>query len=326
MYDSLIYGNGLSIAIFNRLKSQGQISSVDRYLDLNIFISELVKSKPYSRIRRIFDELFDESKPEKVEIRNKALDYLKRHEKNMSYYGFERWVSKVIFDTKNEINSETKIIGYILYNLWYDTIYENIIDTKKSREVLQLLSKTILGALSSKENIYTTNFDTLIDDYLHPKHVHGKFENPFKRAGDVVWKIYNDKEFEYKFLFGTNGFEKLNRLTQINKYYSKEYDLDLFFSKEVNLGHLLIYGLSFGRAEFMSDEFYKQHPEHESLYLLKSVDGHILMNLDRLYKEKRLNEITMSYYSKDDLIHFKDMLSQTEIKDIVKFVHSDEIW
>ena len=70
--------------------------------------------------------------------------------------------------------------------------------------------------IKPEAKIYTTNFDTLLDRFLKPKHIHGIFALPLREMQDVILELDRTKdEFEYIYLFGTNGVEKLHRLNLI---------------------------------------------------------------------------------------------------------------
>lgn len=88
----------------------------------------------------------------------------------------------------------------------------------------------------------------------------------------------------------------------------------------------MIFGLSFGIAEFISTEFLAEYPEHEHMYLMRSVDGHILLKLNERFEKNKLSKITISYHTDHDLDHLKYIFSMTGLKSIVDFKHSSEIF
>ena len=104
-----------------------------------------------------------------------------------------------------------------MYNHWFALICKEILTHDKVRKFLQEKSENILTQLTNKDKIYTINFDNILDDFLQPEHLHGRFQLPLKDFNDVILKHYNDMEFEYKYLFGGTGFEKITRLAQIIK-------------------------------------------------------------------------------------------------------------
>lgn len=139
--------------------------------------------------------------------------------------------------------------------------------------------------------------------------------------------MYNDgdREFEYKYLFGTNGLEKMSRLNKVRKIRQTCYDLDFFYSDSLHLGHLLIYGIAFGRAEFLSDDFLEQYPEYENIKLVSTVDGHILQRLESRYQNKQLEKVTLAYYSEADKENYTKILGCTELMEITELKKCDEV-
>ena len=127
-------------------------------------------------------------------------------------------------------------------------------------------------------------------------------------------------------MFGSNGLEKLSRLDKIRNHEQNKYNLEFFYDRELYLGHLLIYGISFGKTEFINNEFLKTYPEHEKLYYIRSLDGHILLKLNQLYNAKKIEKITLAYYSQDDLMHYRNIIGFTDFEPIVECKQCDEIF
>jgi hypothetical protein len=241
-------------------------------------------------------------------------------------YGFERWFSKNLFNPAEEVDSDKKAYMHMIYNYWGHLVYSKILSTRKTQVHLAQIANNILQKITNGDQIYTTNFDTILDEYLHPHHLHGTFSLPLMKMEDIILASYPDgKHIEYAFLFGTNGYEKSSRLDNIRQFKQNRYQLDFFYNHDVDLGHLLIYGLSFGLAEFMSEEFLAKFPEHKNEYLMRSVDGHILLKLNERFQKNMLSKVTIAYYTYDDLHHLEDLLSMTDFNSVVNFRHSSEI-
>jgi hypothetical protein len=182
-------------------------------------------------------------------------------------------------------------------------------------------------SIKPSAKIYTTNFDTLLEPYLSPEHIHGKFALPLREMQDVILYLDRVKDrFEYVYLFGTNGFEKLNRLNLLREFNQGCYDLDFFFKEDLVLGHLLIFGISFGYIKIMPDYYLEEHPEHKSFHLLRSVDGHIVSRIDALFKQGKIDKVTISYYTDEDLDNIKNIVETTAFKSVVEYKHSTEIF
>lgn len=329
MYDNLIYGNGLTIALIYMMENMLVKNEYKKLLHLNSFVEYFINAPEHKKISREFRKTFnkDTEKYLKMHVKNKI--YILKDLDEINRIGFERWVSKKVLLDDSEEFKNIKEYLYSLYNYWYSYTEEIILKEKKIVENFVRVSREIKKII--KKNIYTTNFDTFLDKWLNPQHLHGKFITPYKSFNDIIlFQFNNGKEFEYKYLFGTNGLEKMKRLFDIKekKIENNFYHVDFFFGdlKKFHLGHLLIYGLAFGKSGYLTDDFLKLHPEHKDQYLLASVDGHILLRLETLYENKMIDKITVSYYSEEDLINYKKVFSQTKLSKIVYYKHCNEIF
>lgn len=320
----MIYGNGLTIYTNKELEKQN-ISRIDKYLDYNFFMKELLQAKNHNRIRRKYDSLFDLNGKEYEDNREKSFTKFREDYYDIARLGFERWVSLNLFNDENPISSSDRLSCYLFYNYWYDYVYNEIISDKKADNIINDICSRFISKLSGTDKIYTTNFDITHDKYFSTKHLHGKFQIPLKNGNQVIYKFLSGDEFEYKFLLGTNGYEKIYRITRVSDNIDTPFDKEFLFDDEIFYGHMLIVGLAFGRAEVMSDEFYKKYPKHEDLRLVKSVDGHITMRLEKLLSENKLEKITMSYYSEKDLQNYKSVFMNSSLNEIIEYKTIDEI-
>jgi hypothetical protein len=323
-YDSFLYGNGLTIGVLSKLKEKSD-SKLKRYLDCNNFILDFINAEPHKRILRNFLKYFQiDNETEKNHI--EAREYLKANYSEISELGFERWFSKHIFDKNG--NKDIKFYGYILYNYWYHIINEEILQNAKINELKNKIGAYILQYTNDKNAIFTTNFDNILDDSLVPQHLHGSFRLPLDKMENVILEHYNEKESEYRYLFGSNGLEKLSRINKIRQLNQCIFDLDFFYDDSINLGSLLIYGLAFGRSEIMSEAFLEQYPEYRDnkLQLVKTVDGHILLKLQVKYQKKKLDRITIAYYSESDRTNYIDLFENTDLQEIIEYKKCDDIF
>lgn len=325
MFNSFLYGNGLTLATLYELKNIGSGSKFDRYLDFNVFMKEFIEAKDHKRIKRGFNNLFDSHLKEYKDNRNAVIKNIKKEYKKISEYGFERWISKGLFVDQSSIGAGEKLYSYLIYNYWYSIIVDEILNRKKAKQFIENYSKQFLEIIKNENNIYTTNFDMIHDNVFDPEHIHGRFSYPFKNAKDVMYKSLNSKEFEYNFLLGTNGFEKINRINNVKKYSDKPFDDEFFYSESIELGHLLIYGLAFGKNESLTDDFLSIYPKHKSNNLATTVDGHIIIRLEALYKMNKIEQITIAYYSKKDLENYKSLFKNSSLNRIIKFKKSHKL-
>jgi len=327
MYDTFLYGYGLTLAVSSQLLNSVKLTSRQRqYLFFSSFFREFVTSDEHRKVYRDFLKYF-KINPETAYQHTKTKKDLLSKLEAIEKYGFERWVSKNLFENVDSVDSKKKAYLYMLYNYWGHLWHTNILQVSEVQNQLCEISKEILRVIRFKKQIYTTNFDNVLDEYLKPQHLHGIFSLPLNNMEDIIHVPYPDgKSFEYSFLFGTNGFEKLSRLNTIHTLKQRKYELDFFFNLDMDLGHLLIYGLSFGLSEFYTDEFFNKYPEHENEYFLRSVDGHILLKLNERFQKNKLSRITVTYYTDDDLEHLKYLFSMTEFYLIVNFKPSSEIF
>lgn len=241
-------------------------------------------------------------------------------------YGFERWVSKHLFNKYNKVKPHEQFFVYLLYNYWAHVLEREILSKRNVKPVIEEMASNIRGNITNTQNIFTTNFDTFFDDILKPDHLHGSFSIPLSKEKQIRLFSYNNYEnFEYAYLFGSNGIEKLNRIDRIRRRQQDNYQLHFFYEKNLDLGHLLIFGMSFAKAEFISEEFLNEYPEYEQTYVPKSVDGHILLKINRKMKDDKVQKITVSFYTDEDLEQLKYMFSLAGLESITTFKHSKEV-
>jgi len=88
-------------------------------------------------------------------------------------------------------------------------------------------------------------------------------------------------------------------------------------------GDILIYGMSFGKAEYFPDEF--KEKEYSKFPIVTSIDGHIIFRLEELKKRNMIKSLTISYYGKQDLLYYKELFSNTNLMDIICYIDSREI-
>ena len=287
MYDLFLFGYGLTLAINQKLSSLSFITPQQKQiLNLDSFFRTFITSGKRERLYRKFIALFRVDTGT-TEFHEKMRIKLDTRMDEILENGFERWVGKYLFDPNNQVDSEEKLYLYILHSYWTHLVSEEILHLPKTKKVLAAIADKIFEVICPTGNIFTTNFDTVLDGYLKPQHLHGTTPIPLVSVGEIILEIFpNGKNFEYSYMFGTSGFEKLARLENIRKLSQNKYHLDFFYNPDLALGNLLIYGLSFGKAEAVSDEFLEKYPGHTNFYFVRSIDGHILLKVKRKISEK----------------------------------------
>ena len=126
------------------------------------------------------------------------------------------------------------------------------------------------------------------------------------------------------YLYGTNLLEKLNRIDRIaKKEIPSQYNFSFLKDKQLNLGHLLIYGISFAEIGF-KDEI---RPEIlNTAPLIKTIDEHILLRLECMFEQERIEKITLAYYSNADLQNYRKNIYDKKFKDIVEYKQCKEVF
>lgn len=328
MYDSFLYGYGLTLSLFNVLEKieAKKNTSIKYYFNYTEFLKAFLHAEKHKKILRDFNKYF-KLNTETQKAHDAAREFIIREENEIYSVGFERWISKHIFTKDNPQLDYAIIYSYLLYNYWYHLLYTQVLQHPSSEELIKRIGMYIRAALNANTKIYTTNFDTLLDNYLLPEHLHGTFALPLKEMQDAILDLNREEDkFQYIYLLGTNGVEKRHRLNLVRELKQDYYDLDFFYDDNISLGNLLIYGMSFGYNQIITDDFLKEHPEHGDFNLLRSVDGHILSRLESFFDNGKLNKITISYYTEEDLQNIKFIFKATKFKDVVDFKHSSLIF
>ena len=325
-YDSFLFGYGLTINIFKNIEMNYNISDpCKKYLNFNNYLRDILFKPDHSSVWRNLSTLFDENSNASIKYRIQTREKLKDSYEEICLYGFERWVGKYLFDKKKKVDTELIIFVYILYNHWADLLFDGIFNRKTIQMYLKKISNEISNKVNSKQ-IYTTNYDIYFDEYLNIQHIHGKFILPLNKISQIMTLLPWDKsKYEYAYLFGGGGIEKTHRLNDIIKLKIPEYNTDFFTDESLNMGNILIYGLSFARTEYLTDEFLLKNPEYITNYHFMSVDGHILKLLNQKYNENKLSSIKLTYYNKDEYYYLKNVLKNTELLEITDIVHVDEV-
>lgn len=325
MYDSLLYGYGLNLAMSKRLACLPSLPTWQKQqLFFDSFFRAFITSEEHKRIYRDFLKYFKINQESAVLHRNTKAELASKVDEILSP-GFENWVSKNLFSQPELVDINKKTYLYMLYNYWAHLVFTGILRASSAQDLLKEIAAKILPKVRNKKQIYTTNYDRFLDKYMYPQHLHGTFSLPLMNIWDIMLSEDSDgKHFEYVYLFGTCGYEKLSRLDKIRRLPQDKYNLEFFYNIHVDLGHLLVYGLSFANTKFIPENLMKKYPDHEPL--LGTVDGHILLKLNERYGKAMLSKLTISYHTEQDLERFRCIFSMTDLKSVVDFKHSNEIF
>ena len=160
--------------------------------------------------------------------------------------------------------------------------------------------------------------------FLSPEHLHGRFVQDLRKYRDCVWQR-EEKEFTFKYLWGWNGLGKGIAI------YEKQYDLGAkqlfdwdFFLNDQPITHVLIYGLSFQRSGFITDDFIKAMPRFKKPQVGAFVDEHVLLRLKGLQNKNANLKVTFAYYNECILEHYRQVADVYDLKN-TDFISSTEL-
>jgi hypothetical protein len=323
-FDSLIYGNGLNLNLFTRITREISLNSYSKqYLDFGIFLKDLLTNPTHSSIWRDFEKKFDDHGESANKTRFSTRNKLYNELDEILALGFEQWVSKYTFIEPSKITSIEKTFLYLAFNHWASLIDTNVFNRKNIEYILQEYADKLNSKVNNNQ-IYTLNFDTYFDKFLKVRHLHGRFVSPLRKFSSVLLSIPgNEVNHEYTYLFGGNGFEKKSRINTLMSLQCDTYDFN-FFNDNSDLGNVLIYGVAFGKTQFMTDDFLNEHNIHYDNFLVRSVDGHILERLSEKYKDNKLSSITITYYDENDYKRISKWIDISGLKNFTKLISLNE--
>lgn len=320
--DTLLYGNGLTIALLGRFKKLSNIETFDNFFNRFLFADKVEKTEFYNILNsNPFSNVYLEEK-ELPEIEN----FLKDNLYNITQNGFEVWIGARVFTDDSFFVKNVTCYYLALFNYWYN-LNKPMFNSQEFQNIIHDCSQSfkILGI----KNTYTLNYDSYLDEALGVKHMHGKFVDNFIDLQQMAYLYYfNDyakQEFLYPFCAGTNGYEKLCGLNKLKENNKSRYDFEFLFSESINLGKLLIYGIRFADG-FIIPEQLKQTYTNQDIRLMKYVDGHLLHRLDVLYLTGRLDSITIAYYEESDKERYERVFDECKVKAIINYEKSNIIF
>lgn len=323
-FDNVLFGNGLSIKIIQNLKSNG-ITIIDFFDYLHYFLSLDKHKYEKRRFYKLYKEVvYDDEIPLAEHFILETIEEAKN-------IGFERMMSSKAFIvqdilTKYSITQEkydrlfitASMYYFLLFNYWYVNEVLNKIDLNSI--CLLEISKKIKNVIN--DSIYTLSFDTYLDSFLPIKHVHGQFALSCNHFSDIVSMKISPTRFLYKFIFGTQGYEKSCAINNVHNHNIPCFDYEFMFGDK-NFGNLLIYGVAFGLSNIIPLNL---KGKYEDFYLMNCVEGHILKRLNELYKHKKIQSITIACYSPSDKSNYIELFQHLECNDIVKYINASELF
>lgn len=323
-FDNILLGNGISIKIYKLLADQGL--SVISFFDYLEYFCGLEEHK---RERRDFFKIYkplvyDDEIPE-------MLNFVEETFEEAKSIGFERMISSKVFKKPEELKRINMTLDqydrliknvasfyFLIFNYWYIKRVHNIIDYNDV--AIKSLSDDIKALVDGE--VYSLNFDKLLDNFINVKHIHGSFVDKMEKYQDIVSCMTSSTSFLYKFLFETNGYAKLFAMNQLKANNVANFDYEFLFGDK-DFGNLLIYGVSFGLSNIVPQEL---KGKYEDFYLTNCVEGHILVRLNALYQMKKIKTITIAYYSDEDKSNYQELFKFCDCKEIISFVKCSDLF
>lgn len=319
-YDTLLFGNGLTIALFNKINEKTQVEDFNSFFEKFLFLSFTDKKEFYKILysNKDSDVYLEANDIKKIEA------FLIENLDSIISNGFEVWIGEKAFTANASLVKDTACYYLALFNYWF-----NLLDLSNCAicESINLCANSFkkLGIT----DIYTLNYDTFLDKAFEIKHIHGSFLDSFYDLLQMAYFRYknnfNVTEFLYPFCAETNGFAKLSALYRLYNSNVAGYNYSFLFSTNESYGNLLIYGIRFADSLIIPD-IIKSKYTNKDIRLMQYVDGHIILRLEALYNANKIDSITIAYYSDKDLERYKRVLKKCEFYKIVKYVKSSDIF
>ena len=325
MFDGILFGNGMTINLLEQLKDN--IPHKKQYLlkmdtFLIAFYSNLLSPREerimykimYRKINPVNDRFFRN-------VKELIKDYYLEYDSNI-----ELIMGSRLFEKEQEYKdyASIKSLFPILYNIWFVILREYLSYEGLDGYIVNYY-KSVASVVSSRQNIWTTNFDFLSES-INSKHLHGKFVKNMNNTSDVVFRYLDDEKrnFYYKYIWGWNGIGKISQIKEFEKYpdYCKYFDFD-FFNTIYKMDELLVYGLSFQASGYMKD-LGKVNDKYKDPTPGGVIDEHILMRISGLQEIGALQQAVFTYYNKNEKEYFNKLMKVFMIKKY-KLIQSQEL-
>ena len=202
-FDTLLFGNGLTLSLLNQISALPLLSESDRtILKLNSFVTSFLnnpeENTAYAIHRSWFTSFFELKLPypEQMKILSKKMkeffseELLMPNNEVIGKYGFEYWAGEHIFNAEFRRSFE---ILYSLNNLWYIILQTRLAELGKKYPKVKKIINENQKLVSRFTNICTLNFDLLSDPaQTKVAHLHGRFLDDITSFEDLVYFEFPD--------------------------------------------------------------------------------------------------------------------------------------
>jgi hypothetical protein len=323
-YDGLIFGNGLTLNLLFQIREK--VPEEKRYLlSIDEFMKYFYESRLSPREDGIVFRSFYKNKEQLnlkyyLTIKEIFREYYQRHNGNIEYH-----FGTIIFEEeKADYDLGTiKDLFPAFYNVWY-CILSEYLSYLKLKPYVDSFYSSVYDIIDVQTNIWTTNFDKFADSIIPVRHLHGKFIDRITKYNDIVLYMKNEKEFSFKYIWGHNGYGKMEFIKEYYKKtgYEEYFDFSFFMNENIEIKNLLVYGLGFqksGWAEVLRDykDIYKKP------FFGGIIDEHILIRIQCLQKNLKIENVTMSYYKDEEKGYFTELIECLNLHNI-KLKHVSE--
>lgn len=324
MYDGLIFGNGLTLNLLFQIREK--VSEEKRYLfSIDEFMKYFYEGRLSPREDDIVFYSFYKNKDQLnlkyySTIKEKFKEYYQRHNGNIEYH-----FGIIVFDEeKADYDLGTiKDLFPVFYNVWYCVLSEYLSYLKLKPYVDRFYS-SVYDMVDEQANIWTTNFDKFADSIFPVGHLHGKFVDRITKYSDIVLYMRNDKEFYFKYIWGHNGYGKMEFIKEHYKKAGNEeyFDFSFFMNEDFIIKNLLIYGFGFQKSGW-TESLRNYKDIYKKPFLGGVIDEHILFRIQSLQKTSKIENITMSYYKDEEKEYFNELIECFDLHNI-ELVHASE--
>ena len=321
-YDALLFGNGLTLNLLGQIKRK--IPSDKHYLlsfdmFMHAFLSDTL---PKAEERSIFFKFYKIRSNQNLRMFEKIKDILRQYyllcDGNIEkHFGLAELQTPTNYDYPS-----IKSLMPALYNIWFSFLNDLLVKTRQQKH-LDKFYESVRSVLTDDAKYFTTNFDLFADKILNPDHLHGSFVEDFRHFYDCKW-IDEGSEYMMRYLWGWNGIGKWKCIYDYATVQGVEDVYDwAFFTIPQTFTNVLIYGMSFQCAGWVTEDFKSAMPKYEKPKLGAIIDEHILLRLDILQNQNRELSITFAYYSDQELEYYRDLVEEINLKN-VSFIRSNQ--
>ena len=311
-YDGFLFGNGLTINFFQNLKPKVPLDK-ESLLNIYSFLVEFSESKNKEIDNYIFKLLYQDEFSNRKNFQ-KLKQEIKRYYISGGNSNIEYEFGKYLFLQGNATYDYSLMMSLFpyLYNIWYNIVCTYL--TNNFESDIKKYYKSVKIYLKETSHVITTNFDKYAEFGIdNIQHIHGEFVE-LTGLDDLNYSVKNGK-IEYKTIWGHNGTGKQEAINA--RKHNKLYNFRFFYDNTMEIENLLIYGLGFRRSAYITEEFLKRFPQHRHNYCSEIViDGHILERLSVLQRNKKLDNITMTYFSDEELQYFRRLIDFHKLKNV----------